>query len=104
MVRTLACYLDHGCNKVATAEALHVHLSTVKYRLERIAEISGLDLGDPDLRLEVHLAARVVVARQSPGPNGVRPRLDVLQPSPEHDSAAAESPNLSVRGMVDANI
>lgn len=61
MVRTLTCYLDRGCSKVAAADALHVHLSTVKYRLERIAEISGLDLEDPDLRLDVSATSCQVV-------------------------------------------
>jgi DNA-binding PucR family transcriptional regulator len=35
-----------------------VHRSTLKYRLQRIKEISGHDLGDPDTSFNLQLATR----------------------------------------------
>jgi DNA-binding PucR family transcriptional regulator len=62
LVETLGRYLELGGNYDATARDLSVHRSTLKYRLQRIREISGLDLGDPDTRFHLQLATR---ARQT---------------------------------------
>lgn len=37
-------YLDHGQRLDQTAEALHVHPNTVRYRLGKLAELTGADL------------------------------------------------------------
>ena len=56
LTSTLGSYLDNGLAHEATARELSVHRSTLKYRLGRIREISGLDLGDPDARFQLQLA------------------------------------------------
>ena len=43
---------------VTSAKALSVHRSTLKYRLQRIGEISGHDLSDPDTSFNLQLAIR----------------------------------------------
>ncbi|KWX01058.1 CdaR family transcriptional regulator [Carbonactinospora thermoautotrophica] len=58
LVTTLSQYLESGGNYDATAAALAVHRSTLKYRLQRIREISGHDLADPDTRFNLQLATR----------------------------------------------
>lgn len=58
LVRTLSVYLERGGNYNASAEALVVHRSTMKYRLQRIRELSGHDLNDPDSRFNLQLATR----------------------------------------------
>lgn len=58
LVDTLAQYMECGGNYNATADALCVHRSTLKYRLQRIREISGLDLTDPDTHFNLQLATR----------------------------------------------
>jgi DNA-binding PucR family transcriptional regulator len=58
LVMTLSQYLDCGGNYDATARALSVHRSTVKYRLRRIREVSGHDLGVPDTQFNLQVAAR----------------------------------------------
>ncbi len=58
LVMTLSEYLDRGGNYDATARALSVHRSTLKYRLRRIREVSGYDLGVPDTQFNLQLAAR----------------------------------------------
>jgi sugar diacid utilization regulator len=58
LVRTVWQYLEQGGNYDATARALLIHRSTLRYRLRRIREISGLDIGAVDTRLNLHVAAR----------------------------------------------
>jgi DNA-binding PucR family transcriptional regulator len=58
LVATLTQYLEAGGNYAATAAAIAVHRSTLKYRLHRIREISGHDLGDPDTAFNLQLATR----------------------------------------------
>jgi len=58
MVATLSRYLECGRSHGATADALSIHRSTLKYRLQRIREISGHDLSDPDTSFNLQLATR----------------------------------------------
>ncbi|MGW5381936.1 PucR family transcriptional regulator [Nocardia sp. NPDC003963] len=55
LVHTLRCYLDHAGSSPATAEALHLHRTSLYYRLQRIEEFAGVDLDDGRARLELHL-------------------------------------------------
>lgn len=61
LVHTLGVYLDQGGNYDATAAALHIHRSTLRYRLQRIRELSGHDLGHSDTRHNLHVAVRAAV-------------------------------------------
>ncbi|NTU88563.1 MAG: PucR family transcriptional regulator [Actinobacteria bacterium] len=47
---TLCSYLLNSQNKVQTAQDLHVHVNSLKYRLQRIQELTGIDF---DNRFEV---------------------------------------------------
>ena len=62
MLATLRAYIDASCNQVECARAIHVHLNTLKYRLKRISEISGIDFKDQRdllyLRISLELANR----------------------------------------------
>jgi DNA-binding PucR family transcriptional regulator len=58
LVRTLTLFLEHGGNYIATAEALFVHPSTLKYRLQRIRDITRYELNDPDTRFSLQLSTR----------------------------------------------
>ncbi|MEU8726549.1 PucR family transcriptional regulator [Streptomyces antimycoticus] len=55
LTETLRAYLDHACSGPATSEALHIHRTTLYYRLGRIGELTGLDLADGRTRLVLHL-------------------------------------------------
>ncbi|NMO36872.1 PucR family transcriptional regulator [Streptomyces sp. GMY01] len=59
LLRTLAAFLDAGCDVPAAARRLVVHPNTLRYRLGRVRERYGIDLADPDTRLLVALAARL---------------------------------------------
>ena len=58
LVETLSCYLECGGNYDLTAKALSLHRSTLRYRLQRLRDISGRDLNDPDTRFNLQLATR----------------------------------------------
>jgi hypothetical protein len=47
LAQTLHTFLRCRFDRSATSEALHVHRNTLAYRLRRIEEITGLDLGNP---------------------------------------------------------
>lgn len=58
-VTTLEAFFEEHGNLTRTAKRLHVHRNTLLYRMDRIKEISGLDLDNPETRLAVHLALRI---------------------------------------------
>lgn len=83
LVPTLATYLDLGGRYVDTARALSVHRNTLRYRLDRITEISGHDLADVDTKLNLHLALRAWRLRRAPGAQRlVRPSVASLPGRP----------------------
>lgn len=60
LFNTLEVYLDEGGNGVATAEALHIHRSTLNYRLTRIAEICNVDLSNPTIRTNLQVTLKLL--------------------------------------------
>jgi purine catabolism regulator len=57
--RTLSGFFEANGNLAKAAADLDVHRNTLVYRLDRISELTGLDLDDPDNRLVLHLALKV---------------------------------------------
>ena len=60
LVGTLLTYLGHDCNLAATASTLYTHRHTVRYRLDRIAELSGLDIAKTDDREKLSLGLKAM--------------------------------------------
>ncbi|NTW01592.1 MAG: PucR family transcriptional regulator [Oscillochloris sp.] len=58
LIKTLEAYFSHLGNLRATSEALHVHRNTLLYRLDRIKEISGMDLDNAEEHFALWLALR----------------------------------------------
>jgi DNA-binding PucR family transcriptional regulator len=56
---TLLAYLDAFGDVRAAAATLHVHPNTLRYRVRKAAEVSGLDLDDPLQRLFAQLQLRL---------------------------------------------
>ncbi len=71
LVKTLIQYLQHGGGYEATSRALSVHRSTLKYRLQRIRELTGFDLGDPETHFNLQLATRAYVTLQALAARGL---------------------------------
>ena len=56
---SLRAYLDHFGDVRAASAALHIHPNTLRYRIRRVQELTGMDLDDPTTRLVVALTLRV---------------------------------------------
>ncbi|MDE2750150.1 MAG: PucR family transcriptional regulator ligand-binding domain-containing protein [Chloroflexota bacterium] len=57
---TLEAYLDAGGNSVQTAVVLHIHRSTLNYRLARIKTICDVDLASASTRLNLQIALKLM--------------------------------------------
>jgi hypothetical protein len=55
LLHTVRVFLDRAGAIPAAAEELHVHRTTLYYRLDRIRELAGLDLDDGRVRLALHV-------------------------------------------------
>ena len=82
LVGTVATYLDLDCNLAATAQTLYTHRHTIRYRLDRIAELAGLDIGKTDDRekLSLGLKAMRLLGRKVAPP---------MREKPQHGTKAA---------------
>jgi hypothetical protein len=58
LVLTLSRHLETGGNYDESAKALHIHRSTLRYRLARISELTGYDLRNVNTRFNLHAATR----------------------------------------------
>ena len=69
LVRTVEAFLDNDGNVAGTAQKLFTHRHTIRYRLERVRELSGLDVGSTDGRekLSLGLKAMRVLGVAAPG-------------------------------------
>jgi GAF domain-containing protein len=59
LVATLRAFLEADGHHGTIAERCHIHKSTVKYRLSRIAEVLERTLSDPEVRFELRLAVAI---------------------------------------------
>ncbi len=60
LVGTMSTYLELDCNLSATAATLFTHRHTVRYRLDRIAELSGLEIGRTEDREQLTLGLKAM--------------------------------------------
>ena len=69
LVRTVETFLEADGNVAKTAERLFTHRHTIRYRLDRVRELSGLDVSSTDgrERLSLGLKAMRVLGIASPG-------------------------------------
>jgi len=58
-LETLTVYLREGCRNQACADAMSLHVTTLRYRLSRIAELFGVDVETPERRFALELAIRL---------------------------------------------
>lgn len=59
LVKTVEAYFSHHGNISQTAESLFVHRNTLLYRMDRIQELTQLQLDQANMRLALHLALKL---------------------------------------------
>ena len=67
ILESVRAYLDGRRSIPAAAQALNVHVNTLRYRLERFEAITGADLGDTVTTLEVWWALQYALIRPTDG-------------------------------------
>ena len=60
LFQTLVCLCENSLDYAKTAEQLFVHPKTVRYRIGRVRELSGIDVKDSDDFLQVILASKII--------------------------------------------
>jgi purine catabolism regulator len=55
-LETLTVYLRESCRSQACADAMGVHVTTLRYRLSRIQDLFGIDVETPERRFATELA------------------------------------------------
>src|ERR671936_1514310 len=60
LVQTVEAFLEADGNVAATAQRLFTHRHTIRYRLERVRELSGLDVGSSDGRERLSLGLKAM--------------------------------------------
>ena len=60
LLETLEAFLDASCSTTAAAQRLGVHRNTISNRIRRVTDVLGIYLEDPETRLSLQLACRVL--------------------------------------------
>ncbi|MCR2045461.1 PucR family transcriptional regulator [Anaerosalibacter massiliensis] len=58
LVKTLEAYFRHSGNLRKIPDALYTHYNTILYRINRIKDITGMDLDDENNRLDLEIALK----------------------------------------------
>ncbi|WP_342640895.1 helix-turn-helix domain-containing protein [Rhodoligotrophos ferricapiens] len=58
-IETLTQFLNHGCRNQACADAMGLHVTTLRYRLARLHELFGVEMDTPERRFTLELAIRL---------------------------------------------
>ncbi|WP_300008732.1 helix-turn-helix domain-containing protein [Pseudonocardia sp.] len=77
LIRTLRGFFDADCSQRVAAERLFIHHKTLRYRLERIKQLTGLDLSRHEDRMRADFALRLLQVSGSDDP-GTGEGLDLI--------------------------
>ncbi|GAB3713584.1 PucR family transcriptional regulator [Nocardiopsis nanhaiensis] len=96
LVETLRAYLEHAGSSPSAASELHIHRTSLYYRLRQIENITRSDFSDGGVRLSFHLGLRLLELVEGPVP---RPRTghDAAVNSVFRQSEEPVSGNLDTR-------
>jgi purine catabolism regulator len=59
LLETASCFIDCSCRYKPAAQALSIHVSTLRYRIARLKELFAIDLDDAENRLALAFAIRL---------------------------------------------
>ena len=65
LMTTARVVLDHGGDAARAAAQLHIHRSTLYYRLDRIEALTGVNLKASPQRDDLHMALRLAAFRRA---------------------------------------
>jgi hypothetical protein len=68
LLETVEAFLHCGGRLQETSRRLHIHVSTLRYRIDRIKALIAKDISDDDTRFELSLAVRLYRLRLLQGP------------------------------------
>ena len=97
-MQTLETFLDADGNVAGTAQRLFTHRHTVRYRLERVRELSGLDVGSSDGREKLSLGLKAMRVLGIARPR--RPRRRGRRRRPPGCRGEAEGPTPDARRRI----
>jgi PucR C-terminal helix-turn-helix domain len=66
LLQTARTVLDRGGDIAAAAQLLHIHRTTLYYRLDKIAELTGVDLRNGSSRTDLQVALWLAAYRSAP--------------------------------------
>ncbi|WP_415842649.1 helix-turn-helix domain-containing protein [Pseudomonas reidholzensis] len=61
LIDTVLTLAREGFQLLNTAKALEIHISTLRYRVERIESMLGISLDNPDDKFKLQVAAQMYV-------------------------------------------
>ena len=64
LLETALALTEEGFHLQRTAERLNVHISTLRYRVGRLADLTGLDLESVEGRFRLQVGARLFLMRE----------------------------------------
>jgi DNA-binding PucR family transcriptional regulator len=70
LVQTLETFLDADANVAGTAARLYTHRHTIRYRLERVRDLTGLDVSSTDGREKLGLGLKAMRVLGIAAPRG----------------------------------
>ena len=59
LLNTLKCFLSNDMNAKETADELFLHRNTLKYRLYKIQDLTGINFDDPETKFQLELSSRI---------------------------------------------
>lgn len=60
LVKTLEMYFQCGGNLKRVSEEMYTHYNTIIYRMQRIKEITGMDLEVPEMKMNLQVALKIL--------------------------------------------
>lgn len=90
MLATLGAFFDESQHVRHASDRIGVHENTVRYRVRRVQEITGLSLDDPVAQMSLQMAVMLSRLRGALGPADVMRDED---PKPQEGSAGRRSPS-----------
>ncbi len=60
LIKTLRVFFEHNCDLAHACESLHIHRNTLRYRLDKIEEITSLNINNLDEKFQLYLALKLI--------------------------------------------